>query len=359
VKAERGPGRSRRSPAWTAVRLASLAALCVGLARAGLRPASPPSAPVADAVGAGPARAETPRGSLESLGRRLRREAGRLKLGALDVAGQRAAEDRRREVQLLREQAEFKTEFLRTAAHEIGTPLTPIRIQVHILRGLLAGPGREEERKAVEILGRNLDRLQVLVRGMLESARLQSGRLGLSVRPFDLAQVVRDVVETFQEQALQAGVALDAEGPDGLPVVADPDRISQVLYNLLSNAMKFTPAGGRVHVRVAGEPGGRVRVAVEDTGAGFSAEDGARLFQPFTQLHAGPPGRPHGSGLGLYISRGIVEQHGGTLAGASPGPGLGASFTFVLPRVSEPAPPEPAADVCGGGTEASRSRTDG
>jgi protein-histidine pros-kinase len=264
-----------------------------------------------------------------------------------DVTEQRAAEAQEREVQRLREQAEFKTNFLRTAAHEIGTPLTPIRIQMHILRDLLRsrGPkGYEEERKAAEILERNIQRLQVLVQDMLESARLQSGRLRLAVRPFDLAHVVHDVVETFQEPAIQTGIALDTMGPHVLPVVADPDRLSQVLYNLLSNAMKFTPSGGQIHVRVVEEPGDRVRVTVEDTGAGFTAEGGARLFQPFTQLQD-PTRKPHGgSGLGLYISRGIVEQHGGTLTGGSRGPGQGATFSFAIPKFFQLAAP-PSAPV--------------
>jgi protein-histidine pros-kinase len=259
-----------------------------------------------------------------------------------DVTEQVAAEAQEREVRRLREQAEFKTNFLRTAAHEIGTPLTPIRIQMHILRGLLAGSGREDERKASEILERNIQRLQVLVQDMLESARLQSGRLRLSARPFDMADMVHDVVETFQEPAIQTGIALDTSGPHALPVVADPDRLSQVLYNLLSNAMKFTPAGGQIHVRIAEEAGDRVRVTVEDTGAGFTEDDGRRLFQPFTQLQGS--GKPHGgSGLGLYISRGIVEQHGGTMAGSSPGPGRGATFSFALPRRFEPLAPPAAA----------------
>jgi protein-histidine pros-kinase len=252
-----------------------------------------------------------------------------------DVTEQREAEAQEREVQRLREQAEFKTNFLRTAAHEIGTPLTPIRIQMHILRDLLRSRGEkgfEDERKAADILERNIQRLQVLVQDMLESARLQSGRLRLSPRPFDLAHVVHDVVETFQEPAIQTGIALDTSGPHVLPVVADPDRLSQVLYNLLSNAMKFTPAGGQIHVRVAEEPGERVRVTVEDTGAGFTQDDGRRLFQPFTQLQD-PARKPHGgSGLGLYISRGIVEQHGGTLTGSSPGAGQGATFSFAIPK---------------------------
>jgi PAS domain S-box-containing protein len=263
-----------------------------------------------------------------------------------DITEQRQSEAKDREVRRLSEQAEFKTNFLRTAAHELGTPLTPIKIQMRILKGLIAASGREDERKAAEILDRNITRLHVLVQDMLESARIQSGRLRLDSRPIDFAHVVHDVVETFQEPAIQMGIALDTAGPNELPIVADPDRLSQVLYNLLSNAMKFTPAGGQIHVRVAPEGTDRVRVTVQDTGAGFPPEQVSQLFQPFMQLHDMSQRTRGGSGLGLYISKGIVEQHGGTMTGASEGPGKGATFSFVLPRVAVPyVPAAPAPEA--------------
>jgi PAS domain S-box-containing protein len=259
-----------------------------------------------------------------------------------DITDVRAAEAKDREVRILREQAEFKTNFLRTAAHELGTPLTPIKIQMHILRNLLENSPRgtaEEERKAAEILDRNISRLHVLVQDMLESARLQSGKLRLSVRPTDLAHLVHDIVETFQEPAIRNNVTLDTMGPSEMPVVVDPDRLSQVLYNLLSNAMKFTPPGGQIHVRLAPEGPEHVRVTVQDTGSGFPPEAVANLFQPFSQLADSAHSPRSGSGLGLYISRGIIEQHGGAITGSSAGPGKGATFSFVLPRVAIPFAP--------------------
>src|SRR5207245_1501770 len=157
-----------------------------------------------------------------------------------------AVEAREREMDRLREQARFKTEFLRTAAHELGNPLTPIKIQLRMLKAFVAQPGYAEARKGVEILDRNVERLHLLVRDMLESARLQAGRMRLAPRPMDLSHTVHEVIETFQEAAIQTGVALELEAPPELPLVADPDRLTQVLYNLVSNAMKFTPAGGRI-----------------------------------------------------------------------------------------------------------------
>ncbi len=267
-----------------------------------------------------------------------------------DITELRAAEEMRLkeqaaqlEVRRLREQADFKTNFLRTAAHELGTPLTPLKIQLRVLRDLVKKRPDPEEARAVAILDRNVDRLQVLVKDLLESARLQSGRLKLNARSMDLSHAVHDVVETFQEPAIATGIALDAQVPSEMAMVGDPDRITQVLYNLISNAMKFTPAGGRVHV-VAEDLGDVVRFEVQDTGAGFTPEQASHLFQPFSQVHDLMQTSKPGSGLGLYICKGIVEQHGGQISAHSEGPGKGARFTVSMPRVARPQP-APAAEA--------------
>ncbi|HUR61567.1 MAG TPA: ATP-binding protein [Candidatus Thermoplasmatota archaeon] len=261
-----------------------------------------------------------------------------------DATGRHRLEARQREMDRLREQARFKTEFLRTAAHELGNPLTPIRIQLRILKDTVGATGTEGARRSVAILDRNVERLGLLVRDMLESARLQGGRMRLIPQGMDLSHVVHDVIETFQGSAIEAGVAMDLEAPPRLPMVGDPDRLTQVLYNLLSNGMKFTPAGGRIHVRVealqdADAAAGHVRVTVSDTGAGFTPDQAGGLFQPFGQVHDAVPGKG-GTGLGLYISKGIVEQHGGTLAAHSDGPGRGSTFTVLLPLVAAAQPKE-------------------
>ncbi|MFO1534411.1 MAG: PAS domain S-box protein [Thermoplasmatota archaeon] len=272
-----------------------------------------------------------------------------------DVSERRALEARQRELDLIREQARFKTEFLRTAAHELGNPLTPIKIQLRLLRDFVRQAPHAGARRNVEILDRNVERLHLLVRDMLESARLQSGRLRLLPRPMDLSHMVHEVAETFQEAAIEQGIALEVETPPGLPMVADPDRLTQVLYNLLSNAMKFTPAGGRIHVQVQ-RAGERASVLVQDTGAGFTADQAAGLFQPFGQVHDVVPGKG-GTGLGLYISKGIVEQHGGRLEARSDGPGKGATFLFWVPLATAVAPEEglAAADRLAGALQGKRS----
>ncbi|MEA3202644.1 MAG: hypothetical protein QOI63_310 [Thermoplasmata archaeon] len=256
-----------------------------------------------------------------------------------DITERRALEAREREMDVLREQARFKTEFLRTAAHELGNPLTPIKIQLHLLKEVVRRPEHAGARRGIDILDRNVARLHLLVRDMLESARLQAGRLSLAPRPMDLSDLVHEVAETFQEAAIQDGVALEVEAPPRFPLVADPDRLTQVLDNLVSNAMKFTPAGGRVHVSVQ-EEGALARITVQDSGAGFTADQAGGLFQPFGQVHDAVPGKG-GTGLGLYISKGIVEQHGGELTARSDGPGTGATFTVRVPVVAALASAQP------------------
>jgi signal transduction histidine kinase len=140
-------------------------------------------------------------------------------------------------------------------------------------------------------------------------------------------QLVAETHRSYAEAAAQRQVTLSWAGAKQAPLEADAGRLTQVLFNLVSNAVKFTPAGGHVQVEVEAD-GGAVRVCVRDSGAGLTAEQMGRLFQPFSQVHDGSFG---GTGLGLYISKGIVELHGGRIWCQSDGPGLGSSFAFEIP----------------------------
>lgn len=169
-----------------------------------------------------------------------------------------------------------------------------------------------------------------LTRDLLDAARLQAERLELHRQPLDFGAVVAEVVETYREPARIARVELAARIAEGLGVQGDRGRLGQVVANLLSNALKFTPSGGRVTVEA--EARGLVAVVrVRDTGPGFEPSDLARLFQPFTQLREPSRGPGGGTALGLYISKGIVEEHGGQVWCESAGPGRGATFGFLLP----------------------------
>lgn len=237
----------------------------------------------------------------------------------------------------LRAVDQMKTQFINNAAHELRTPLTPIVLQLHVLKQGAAAGLSDRQQKALELLDRNISRLNLLVGDLLEVAKLQAGHLKLERKVIDLDRVASEAVESFREPARQAGVELELRTAGGLVVEADAKRLIQVLFNLLSNALKFTPRGGRIAVESALQ-GGHAVVRVRDTGPGLTQEQRARLFEPFTQVHDAKTG-PAGSGLGLYICRGILEQHGGRIWAESEGRGKGATFAFALPASAAPAPP--------------------
>ena len=241
-------------------------------------------------------------------------------------------EQQAREVERLRDLDRFKTDFLNAAAHELNTPLTPLQLQLHILQKAEEMGNAEARGRALGIIHRNVERMALLVQDMLDVARLQSGRLAIQRQPADLAAVLREAVETYRPPADAKGIRIDVEGPETLVVAIDPKRTSQILYNLVSNAVKYTPPEGRITVRYSGDEE-QVRIEVQDTGLGFSAEQLARMFAPFGQAHVKQVSAP-GTGLGLFISRGIAERHGGRLDATSPGPGQGATFTCVLSQTS-------------------------
>jgi signal transduction histidine kinase len=145
-----------------------------------------------------------------------------------------------------------------------------------------------------------------------------------------MEELAREAGASYEAVAEAKRIALHVHADDGLRVRADPKRILQVLFNLLGNAMKFTPEGGRIDVD-AHTVDGHVEVSVKDTGPGLTQEQISRLFLPFSQVHDTEHTTFGGTGLGLYISRGIAEQHAGTLSCESAGPGQGSRFTFALP----------------------------
>jgi protein-histidine pros-kinase len=253
--------------------------------------------------------------------------------------------ERLREVERLKELDAFKTQFINTAAHELNTPLTPIKLQL----GMLATAGgelSEKQRRAVAVLNRNFDRLSLLVSDVLEVSRLQARRLGLQHEDVELNRVAAEAVESFQETARHRGLTLEFRpSPEPLRAQADPRRLTQVLFNLLSNAMKFTPRGGKVVVSVERQHGAAM-VQVQDTGRGIRPEDLGKLFHPFTQVHDRAEVGPGGTGLGLYISRGLVELHGGRIWAESEGLGRGSTFALSIPfeaPVQDVEPPLPEA----------------
>lgn len=263
----------------------------------------------------------------------LRNEVGKAvrAVGAMeDVTLEREAQAKAREAERLRETARFKTQFLNNAAHELATPLTPLLLQLASLRPTL----RPEQQRRFELLERNVTRLGRLVEDLLDAARLESGHLKLRIVPTRLDDLAKRAVASFEAQSGDTGVAIILETPaHPVEVPCDEVRVEQIVFNLLHNALKFTPREGKVHVRTTIDDAHAV-LSVQDTGIGMDATQLARLFQPFSQVHDPSTVRPGGTGLGLFVARGIAQQHGGTLQATSLGVGHGARFTLRLPLVA-------------------------
>ncbi len=226
----------------------------------------------------------------------------------------------------LREAMAERARMFNQIAHDLANPLSPILLQTRIL----ATADAEGTAKGLAIIRRNLELVQRQVDDLKELARLESGRMKLTMAPLDLSALAREAVESFRAGAQERQLSLQAASTGPLVVPGDRARINQALYNLVGNALKFTPSGGMVSVKAAAD-GNLAVIDVVDTGRGLSAEDIARLFRPFSQAHSAGEIPERGSGLGLYIAKGIVEAHGGTIGVASAGRGQGSTFTFRLP----------------------------
>lgn len=267
-------------------------------------------------------------------------------IGASSVAHDISERQRAAEVHRLQEMNRFRMEFLNAAAHELNTPLTPLTLELNLLASGKQGPLNPKQAHTVEMLERNLGRVRRLVRDLLDSARLESGRLELVRKPVDLDALAREAGETFRASAEAEGVVLEVAPGGAGEVPGDEVRLMQVVTNLVGNALRATPRGGRVTVATRGGPGEAV-LEVRDTGVGLTEAQRALLFRPFTQVHDPLPGKSKGTGLGLYISQGIVTQHSGRMWCASDGPGQGSTFGFALPREAkadaEAPAPAPAA----------------
>jgi PAS domain S-box-containing protein len=234
------------------------------------------------------------------------------------------------ELEKLKELDQFKTLFINTAAHELHTPLTPLRLHVYALKEGHHGELNREQLSTVDILERNVERMSRLVDDVLNAARLQGNRMTLARSTTDLGALANDALDSFKESTRAGGITLEAMVASRIMVEADSKRLMQVFYNLLDNAIKFTPTGGRIHVEVRRSGGGGT-VSVTDSGIGLKPGQAQKLFQPFVQGHDPMKETRVGSGLGLYISRGIIELHGGRMDCFSAGPGKGSTFSFTLP----------------------------
>lgn len=222
-----------------------------------------------------------------------------------------------------------RTQLVNNVAHDLSGALTPIQLQLHLLEN--AEPSDLTVRgKSVPILNRSAAHLRHLIADLGDLAKLEAGRFRISKRPVDLSNLIRHSVEELASYAAEKSIRLELDLAALGPASVDPERITQVLYNLLRNALKFTPRGGRVQVRSSMQDGS-IEIRVVDTGPGLSQDQIPRLFRPFSQVHQAGPGADVGTGLGLFICRGIVEAHGGRIWCESEGPAKGSSFCLTLP----------------------------
>lgn len=230
----------------------------------------------------------------------------------------------------LAEMNEFRSRLMNTAAHELNTPMTPIRLHLHRLTNAKAGELSPSLQKSVSVLNRSFDRLAGMIHNILDAQRVQHGKLSLQVAPTNVGDVVRNVVREYAEAATVAGVRLTSSTSGDLLTQADAARMGQVLENLVNNAIRFTPRGGLVAVS-ASRVGESIAVAVEDTGAGLTPADLRTIFLPFGHAHDPKEDARVGAGLGLYIAQGILAQHDGRITAESKGRGLGSRFSLSIP----------------------------
>jgi signal transduction histidine kinase len=237
----------------------------------------------------------------------------------------------------LKQLDKLKDDFVSVASHELRTPMTAIKSYLWMALAGQGGPLNDKQKYYVQRSYSSVERLIKLVNDMLNISRIESGRLTVEMSSLNIVKLVKEVVEEVGPGAKELGVSVELEVGDDVPMVmADADKIKEVVYNLIGNSMKFTQSGGKIMVSIS-KKDKMVEVMVKDTGAGIAPEDLPKLFQKFGIL----PGsyvtnQPAlGTGLGLYICRSLVELHGGRIRAASEGREKGATFTFSLKEFNE------------------------
>jgi PAS domain S-box-containing protein len=266
-----------------------------------------------------------------------------------DMTTRKLAEEERKQLLLREQHARAEAEesnrvrdyFLATVSHELRTPLNAIVGWTKLLQS--GNLSSDATAQALATIDRNAQMQATLINDLLEVPKLLSGNVALAFEPLDIGVLVRQVVESVMPEAHAKGVRLESRLHGAVASVAgDPPRLQQVLWNLVGNAVKFTPPGGTVVVDVASSDG-MVVLTVADTGIGIDAEFLPYVFEPFRQAEQGMARKHGGLGLGLAIAKHLVAKHGGTIAVDSPGIGGGATFTVKLPvtsvtQIDEPVP---------------------
>jgi signal transduction histidine kinase len=233
----------------------------------------------------------------------------------------------------LRELSELKEEFLALTTHDLRSPLTVISGVISFFTSGRLGELSPEQKNMVAMMERNAQSLIELVNDLLDASKIESGTMRLDITSINLRALIDELRETMEPLAREKEITLEDNIPADLSLIeADRTKLRRILVNLLSNALKFTRKGGRVQVR-AERMEGRVRVSVVDTGVGIAPEDVARLFDKYEQARSRATRGEKGTGLGLYITKQLVELHGGEITVDST-PGYGSTFSFTLPKAA-------------------------
>jgi signal transduction histidine kinase len=276
--------------------------------------------------------------------------SARMHMATVEEANRELTEKNRRlalAVERLQEADRVKSNFLATVSHELRTPLTSVIGYSEMLLEGIAGQLNDEQREYVRTVMEKGDQLLHLITGILDISRMEAGEMRLERAPVEIDEVVSVALSTIAPHARRKKISLSVDLPEGLPpVLGDRDKIRQVLLNLLGNAVKFTPEGGRVQVGASlgalghkdGPDGGRgLRVWVSDSGIGVPVEHQQRVFDPFFQVDNSSTREYGGTGLGLSIVKRLVDAHGGVVWVESEA-ARGSTFVFTLPLAAVDAP---------------------
>ena len=231
-----------------------------------------------------------------------------------------------------RELERMKSEFVAVVSHEVRTPLTAIQGSLELVLDDRYFKMADKMRELLTICQANVEKLHTLINEILDFSKLEANRLSLAFFPIDMVEVAREVVASMEGIAEPKSIRLRLDAGPEIPVIqADRMRVGQVLTNLLGNALKFTPEGGQVDLILDTHPDGGVVCVVSDTGPGIATHQMGKLFQKFQQLDSSMTRKQGGTGLGLVISKGLVEGHGGRIWVESE-VGVGSRFCFMLPE---------------------------
>jgi two-component system, NtrC family, sensor histidine kinase KinB len=231
----------------------------------------------------------------------------------------------------LSEISRLKSEFIAAASHELRTPLTSVQMGIYLLLEGTSGPLGERQQEILEVCREDTTRLDRLMRELLDLSKIESGAVTPVLAPIRPSTLISGAIEPLRLQVESHGIRLDVDAPPDLPAVSvDRSQIERVITNLVTNAMRATAAGGAITVTAA-QRVAEIAISVVDTGTGIPRESLSRIFEPFVQV---PHATGGGSGLGLTISRRIVEAHGGQLTVQS-SPGQGSTFTFTVQLARE------------------------